>query len=261
MRLEPKAFAIKELTMSRNFEVLCRVEQQENALTTESTVVVSALLDDKRAYAPAWKTSSPAHSEILKLVQALFLSSANSPHRVLFCGVDTGEGSRRVCASAAKALAGEVSSRVCLVDAKVLGPPLPRSVDLDEPVFPPSNPVERSGPVARQIDGNLWFVSAGDLRSAGDSNSGAEQMCSNLLDLQKEFGYLLVDAPPLGADIIASVLGQVMDGVVLILEANATRRVKARSVIQILDAANVRLLGTVLNNRTFPIPEKLYRRL
>jgi len=132
---------------------------------------------------------------------------------------------------------------------------------LDEPVFPPSNPVERSGPVARQIDGNLWFVSAGDLRSAGDSNSGAEQMCSNLLDLQKEFGYLLVDAPPLGADIIASVLGQVMDGVVLILEANATRRVKARSVIQILDAANVRLLGTVLNNRTFPIPEKLYRRL
>jgi hypothetical protein len=28
-----------------------------------------------------------------------------------------------------------------------------------------------------------------------------------------------------------------------------------------LSAANVRLLGTVLRDRVFPIPEKLYRRL
>ena len=28
-----------------------------------------------------------------------------------------------------------------------------------------------------------------------------------------------------------------------------------------LDAAGVRLLGTVLNNRSFPIPERLYKRL
>jgi Mrp family chromosome partitioning ATPase len=86
-------------------------------------------------------------------------------------------------------------------------------------------------------------------------------MCSRLLDLRKEFGYLLVDAPPLGADIIASVLGQVTDGVVLVLEAHATRRATARRAKETLEAANVPLLGTVLNNRTFPIPEKLYRRL
>jgi Mrp family chromosome partitioning ATPase len=51
------------------------------------------------------------------------------------------------------------------------------------------------------------------------------------------------------------------DGVVLVLEANSTRRVTAKKAKQALEAANVRILGTVLNNRTFPIPEGLYRRL
>ena len=35
----------------------------------------------------------------------------------------------------------------------------------------------------------------------------------------------------------------------------------ARKAKQALEAANVRVLGTVLNNRTFPIPEKIYRML
>jgi Mrp family chromosome partitioning ATPase len=51
------------------------------------------------------------------------------------------------------------------------------------------------------------------------------------------------------------------DGVVLVLEANATRRDAARRVKEILNAANVSVLGVVLNNRTFPIPDVLYRRL
>ena len=247
--------------MSRNYEVLCRVEQEQCAIATESPVEVSVLPEDKRARLSDWKPSSPAPSEILKLVHVLFLSSANAPHCVLFCGVGTDEGSGRVCASAAKALAGEVSSRVCLVDAKILGPSLHSSVELDESELLCSNSLGQQDSVARQIDRNLWFVSAVELSSIGDASGGAEQMCSSLLDLRKEFGYLLIDAPPLGTDIIASVLGQVTDGAVMVLEANSTRRVIARSAKQTLDAANVRLLGTVLNNRTFPIPEKIYRRL
>jgi Mrp family chromosome partitioning ATPase len=48
---------------------------------------------------------------------------------------------------------------------------------------------------------------------------------------------------------------------VLVLEANSTRRVAARKAKQALEASSVRVLGTVLNNRTFPIPEKIYRML
>jgi Mrp family chromosome partitioning ATPase len=56
-------------------------------------------------------------------------------------------------------------------------------------------------------------------------------------------------------------IGRLADGVVLVIEAHATRREAARKVKESLEAANVRLLGAVLNKRTFPIPEVLYNRI
>jgi len=47
----------------------------------------------------------------------------------------------------------------------------------------------------------------------------------------------------------------------LVVEANLTRREVARKAKESLESANVRLLGAVLNNRTFPIPETIYRNI
>jgi len=68
-------------------------------------------------------------------------------------------------------------------------------------------------------------------------------------------------APPLGDCAESIRLGQLTDGVVLVVEAHMTRRERARSVKDSLDRARVPLLGIVLNNRRFPIPDALYRRL
>jgi Mrp family chromosome partitioning ATPase len=247
--------------MSKNVEALYRMRTIVNESPAPVPVSVPALLDGTLTDFSPTRFISPPHPEILKLVHVLFLSSANAPHHVMFCGVDTEDSSGSVCASAAQALANEVSGRVCLVDAKGRGSSLQRALNLDESDSPSSTSLVPNSSLARQIDRNLWLVSVVHLGAVGVSHGGAEQMCSRLLDLRKEFGYLLVDAPPLGVDIMASVLGQVTDGVVLVLEANATRRATARRAVETLEAANVPLLGTVLNNRTFPIPEKLYRRL
>jgi Mrp family chromosome partitioning ATPase len=56
-------------------------------------------------------------------------------------------------------------------------------------------------------------------------------------------------------------LGQLADGVVLVLEANSTRREAAAKVTENLRAAQIKILGAVLNKRTFPIPGFLYHRL
>jgi hypothetical protein len=48
---------------------------------------------------------------------------------------------------------------------------------------------------------------------------------------------------------------------VLALDAHRTRRRSAMRIREQLSAANVRLLGAVLRDRVFPIPERLYRRL
>jgi Mrp family chromosome partitioning ATPase len=51
------------------------------------------------------------------------------------------------------------------------------------------------------------------------------------------------------------------DGLVLVIEANITRRETAQKIKQDLELVGVCLVGAVLNNRTFPIPDSLYRHL
>ena len=72
---------------------------------------------------------------------------------------------------------------------------------------------------------------------------------------------MLIDVPPLNQYADAIGLGQLTDGVVLILEANSTRRESAKKVTESLRASNIPILGAVLNRRTYPIPNALYKKL
>ena len=82
-----------------------------------------------------------------------------------------------------------------------------------------------------------------------------------MADLRKEFSYILIDAPPLNSYSEGVALGQFSDGLVLILEANSTKRDASCRIAERLRAMQVNILGAVLNKRTFPIPDVLYRRL
>jgi succinoglycan biosynthesis transport protein ExoP len=79
--------------------------------------------------------------------------------------------------------------------------------------------------------------------------------------LREEFDHVLIDAPPLSQYADAISLGQLTDGLVLVLEANSTRRESAIKVMENVRRSNIQVLGAVLNKRTFPIPESLYHRL
>ena len=103
----------------------------------------------------------------------------------------------------------------------------------------------------------------------GGSHSGntqafwkSEQLRHRMAELRKEFSYVLIYGPPLNQKYLeAVVLGQISDGVILILESTVTRREAARTAKENLCSANVNILGAVLNHHSFSIPEKIYRRL
>jgi Mrp family chromosome partitioning ATPase len=241
--------------MSRNFELLQRMDQPTGAL---SDLFVPAAA---REHEEAVSRNSDGHApEIVRLVHSLFLSGGTgAPHRVLFCGFDAGDASGRVCVDVAEALARELAASVCIVDVKLAAPSLHHYFTLDEIARTHGNGAGEFR--ARQLSNNLWFVAPEELQMNGDSAAGAEPVRSRLREIGKQFEYVLIAAEPIGQGTNVAVLGSVTDGVVLVLEANKTRRAAALSAKEALEAAGVRLLGTVLNNRTFPIPEKLYRRL
>ena len=89
----------------------------------------------------------------------------------------------------------------------------------------------------------------------------ADALKKKLIELKNAFYFVLINAPGVNERSDAGVLGQIVDATVLVIEANSTRKAAALRAKKTLQAMNVRLLGTVLNNRTFPIPEELYCKL
>ena len=199
--------------------------------------------------------------EITKLVQQIFLAAeAGTRRAVLFCGVEDGEGSSRICAQAGRLLAELGAGTVCLVDADWRDPSLHLHFWADNRRGL-TNALAEAGPIrefARPFaGGKVWILPAGPSGAAMNS----ESLRARVAELRAEFDCVLFQAPPAAYSADALVLGKLIDGVVLVIAANSTRRETTRQIRDSFDAAQVRLLGAVLDERTFPIPEALYRKL
>jgi Mrp family chromosome partitioning ATPase len=245
----------EEFSMSRNFELLTNIDYDLDG--TEQS---------KRAAAdrPAVQTAVPSDNcgdEILRLVQSLFLSTAlGVPRQVVFCGVDGENGSSSVCASAGRTLATNTPGSVCLVDANVRSQRLSEILGVDTTLLLPGKAGSLRERCA-EINENLWLAGSNVLVDNRGSLLPLSELKHRLAQLSTEFGYLLIDAPGASVSGDAAILGQVADAAVLVIEANSTRKLSARKAKASLDSAGVRVVGTVLHNRSFPIPESLYKRL
>jgi Mrp family chromosome partitioning ATPase len=84
---------------------------------------------------------------------------------------------------------------------------------------------------------------------------------SRFAELRNEFDFVLVDTPAVDFYADAVLLGQLTDGIILVVDSNSTRRETALDVKKNFQAAQVPLLGAVLNKRMYPIPEAIYRKI
>jgi Mrp family chromosome partitioning ATPase len=84
---------------------------------------------------------------------------------------------------------------------------------------------------------------------------------SNLQTLRYSFDFVLLDCPSLKESGDAALFAQAADGVVVVVEADRTRKEQVRSTLNTIEMAEGNLLGCVLNKRQYPIPEWLYQRL
>lgn len=91
--------------------------------------------------------------------------------------------------------------------------------------------------------------------------SNYERALSNLQTLRYGFDFILIDCSALSVSENAALIAPAADGVVLVVEADRTRRQQVQNALQTLETANGNLLGCVLNKRAYPIPDWVYRRL
>ena len=189
---------------------------------------------------------------------------ADAPRSVVLASTEPDTGCTWVCARVGEVLASRVAASVCLVDANLIDPGLHLQFGVENKSGL-SDALQQLDPVrtfARPLSlPNLWLISSGSATEIAQSLLASDRMRLRITELRSEFDFVLIDAPALSISNSAVGLGSVSDGVLMVLKANASRRQTAVQAVQDFQAGNAKVLGAVLNQRTFPIPEKIYKNL
>src|SRR5215211_5185279 len=77
---------------------------------------------------------------------------------------------------------------------------------------------------------------------------GTRRFSELLASLREEFDYVLIDAPPVGMVSDPAILATQGDGVLLVSDAQNTRKGSVRQAMRSLEAVGAPVLGTVMNN-------------
>jgi Mrp family chromosome partitioning ATPase len=70
-----------------------------------------------------------------------------------------------------------------------------------------------------------------------------------------------VDGPPVSEIPDLPLLSRAFGGVALVVEANRTKRQAVGEAVRVLNAAAANLLGIIMTNREYFIPEWVYKRM
>jgi hypothetical protein len=201
-----------------------------------------------------WNPADFAREQIRGLVRRVFFASGAPVRQVIFSATEPHTDVAGICDQVGRELAQETRADVAIVgreqQAEQRARPHPRRV---------GTAAIKSWSV--QIGIHLWYVPDLELGEFGHESGSGRHWLSCLADLRNEFEYAVIQGPVAGISSEAALLGQLADGIILVLEAHSTRKATARMIKAMLEGAQSRILGTVLSERTFPVPERIYRRL
>jgi hypothetical protein len=182
--------------------------------------------------------------------QLFFRHEAVAVRHVGFAAVEAATATAALCLDVARVLAEEGRYDVGLIDAH--SDPALLQTQLQ---IPPPTHAQTTWPIGPR----LWMVPRQSWLPEDCGQRIDDLNLSRLRDLTAEFDFSILWCAPFSW--LTASIGHACDGLVLVLTANKTRRLVAAQIKDQLTKAQVPLLGTVLAERRFPVPQGLYRRL
>lgn len=179
---------------------------------------------------------------------ALLLSSARELKTVAVTSAVAGEGKTATAANLAVVLA-QLGRQVLIVDCDLRKPRLHQ-------VFQVSN---RSGLVNQltavpepdvflpTVVPNLWVTPSGPIPPNPSELLASDRMRDWLKSVRARFDFVVLDTPPALAVTDATIVGMLVDGVVLTLRSGKVTREEARLCRDRLRQTGIKILGAVLN--------------
>lgn len=184
------------------------------------------------------------------------LLTERMPRVVMFLAAQGGEGTSTVTARFAQSLAADPRLRVLLVDVHTRRPAYtPDGRARFEGAAGPA-PAPAGGASAPRAE--LMPVPEAVVAAGG----AAPQVLGGILEsVGGGYDWILLDGPPVLESPDAAPLGQVADGVVVVVQAGRTKRPVLARAVDLASRSGARVVGIVLNRRRLEIPEFIYRRI
>jgi hypothetical protein len=246
--------------MSRNYELLQQLSEHSESFSPSVANISPGLNQSAAAaagVAPAREhlsSAAPASPYIRKIVESLFLKPAPAKLRKLgFCDIEHSGGAAAICDACGAMLASLVNGRVLLADAEPSRAPLQFASAPDRHAQITTAVPE--GGITHDGTSHLW-------RLQMPINRGCRTgQLENLAPISAEFDYVCVNLPPVNSAESALTRTDDLDGIVLVIQAHSTRRDVVEKAYRSLESRGKKVVGAVLNNRRFPIPERIYKYL
>lgn len=206
--------------------------------------------------ATGWNWEDFVREQIRGLVRQVFFSNGTREVRqVVFSALELETDVRTICRQVGEELALETEESIAVVGE------YPLIMDAATQGMAANSPMDQKMPLqqsATRLRSNLWLVPQAGKDGVQVTNTALH---SYLKEVRRQFDYSIVAGPRARESNDIAAIAQCADGLILVLAANRTRRVMALKVKEALQAAQACILGIVLSDRVFPMPEGIYRRL
>jgi capsular exopolysaccharide synthesis family protein len=229
----------------------------------------ASLEASRRGFVPSGSNGGPPVDPIEEGFQRIAQSIQGQPGwegkgAILVASAVHGEGVSTVAREIAGLLCRDGAAQAVLVDANLRTPSQHLAFRLERTGGLAELATQGLAPEAavRQAPGySLPVVTAG--RPAGSPTAvlGLPPVKAAIEQFRARFDWVIIDGPPITVYSDAAILAPLVDGVVLVVEAERTRWEVVSQAKRTLEESGGRILGAVLNRQRFHIPPALYGRL
>ncbi len=220
----------------------------------------------RRSLPPAGDRATDRHLERIR--QRIILElGPDRPPVVVFTGAVPGEGTSTLALRFARELALADPRPVLLVDgdlARGLGT-LSSVLQAADTTPGLRDLLAGTGELPRLVLGteqlNLHFLPCGCTDLPNLELVRSDRVEDALREMTRHYAFVVIDGGASLAAPEAALLASPTAGVVLVVRASRTRREVVHRAVEALNRARCRILGVVLNDRRYPIPGFIYRRI
>ncbi|MCD4781961.1 MAG: CpsD/CapB family tyrosine-protein kinase [Candidatus Omnitrophica bacterium] len=108
---------------------------------------------------------------------------------------------------------------------------------------------------------NLTFISSGSVPENPAELLASNKMKRLIEDMKVEFDHVLIDTPPIISVTDSGIVGAISDGVLMVIQAGRTQRGIIKRAEELLHQSHSKVVGHVLTNIEYHLPEYIYRYL